>query len=223
MLPQQRPDHYRGSFFTVVGIIALAFFGGIGGGVTRDVLLNVDPAALTDAGYIVLCFLAGILGLLIAFGEGQKFRETLYQFFTAFSLPWFEVVGVQKGLEAERSLLGVVFLGVAGPTAGRFLIDVTCGVSAKQFVQGEWFVGAAVLTSFAYYFLRARAYDGVGLSLSFTAATLLAFVIGFVFRLAAIWFGWEEPMPRVPDKLLGGLPKRWTLKEKMQPGWEPEE
>jgi uncharacterized membrane protein YeiH len=219
----QRPDHYRGNFFTVVGIIALAFFGGIGGGVTRDVLLNVAPGALTDARYIVLCFLAGIVGLFIAFGAGQKFRETFYQFLTAFSLPWYAVVGVEKGLQAEWPLLGAVFLGVVGPTAGRFLIDITCGVTAKQFVQGEWFVGTAVLTSFVYYFLRGGAYGGVGLSLSFTAATLLAFAFGFVFRVAAIWFDWEEPMPRVPEKLLAGLPKRWSLKEKMQPGWEPEE
>jgi hypothetical protein len=39
--------------------------------------------------------------------------------------------------------------------------------------------------------------------------------------MGAIWFDWEEPMPRVPDFLLKGQPKRETLKEKMQPGWEP--
>ena len=219
----QRPDHYRGNYWTVVGIIVLAFFGGIGGGITRDVLLNVYPDALTDARYIVLCLLAGIVALFLAFGKGQKFRETFYQFFTAFSLPWYAIVGVEKGLQADWPLLGAVFLGVVGPTAGRFLIDVACGVPAKQLVQGEWFVGTAVLTSFTFYFLRAGAFDQLGLSLGFTAATLLAFAIGFVFRVAAIWFDWEEPMPRIPEHLLKGLPRRVSLKEKMQPGWEPED
>lgn len=57
----------------------------------------------------------------------------------------------------------------------------------------------------------------------FVAATLVAFAFGFGFRVAAIWFAWEEPMPRVPAALLKGLPPRLTLKEKMQPGWEPED
>ena len=34
----QRPDYYRGKQWSIVGIIILAIFGGIGGGVARDVL-----------------------------------------------------------------------------------------------------------------------------------------------------------------------------------------
>jgi uncharacterized membrane protein YeiH len=218
----QRPDHYRGRYITIVGVLVLAVFGGIGGGVTRDVLLNEAPGALTNPWYLLLILVAWIVGLRVAYGKGQRFRETLYQFMTSFSLPWYAVVGVEKGLQAEWPLLGAIFLGVVGPTAGRFLIDVGCGVPAKQFVQGEWFIGTAVLTSISFFLLRAGAMGGFGLSLGFVAASLVAFAIGFVFRMAAIWYGWEEPMPRVPAGLLKGMPKRETLKEKMQPDWEPE-
>jgi len=218
----QRPDHYKGKYFTAVGILVMAVFGGIGGGVTRDVLLNTTPGSLTNPWYLILIFFAWIAGLLLAFGKGQKFRETFYQFFTAFSLPWYAVVGVEKGLQAEWPLLGAIFLGVVGPTAGRFLIDISSGVPAKQFVKGEWFIGTAVLTSISFFLLRGGAYGYIGLSLSLVAASLLAFAIGFAFRLAAIWFAWEEPMPKVPAWLLKGQPKRETLKEKMQPDWEPE-
>ena len=34
----RRPDHYRN--FTIVGVLLMALLGGIGGGVTRDVILN---------------------------------------------------------------------------------------------------------------------------------------------------------------------------------------
>jgi len=219
----QRPDHYRGRYVTVVGILVFTIFGGIGGGVTRDILLNTTPGSLTNPWYLILIIIAWIVGLQLAFGKGQRFRETLYQFMTAFSLPWYAVVGVEKGLEAGWPLLGAIFLGVVGPTAGRFLIDVASGVPAKQFVQGEWFIGTAVLTSISFFLLRAGAYGApFALSLSFVAATLLAFLIGFIFRLAATWFDWEEPMPKVPAWLLKGQPKRESLKEKMQPDWEPE-
>lgn len=221
-LLSQRPDHYKRNYMTVVGILVMAIFGGIGGGVTRDLLLNETPGALTNPWYLILIILAWLVGLQVAWGKGEKFRETLFQFMTSFSLPWYAVVGVEKGLEAGWPLLGAIFLGVVGPTAGRWLIDVTSGVTAKHLVQGEWFIGTAILTSLSFFFLRVGAYGGPGLSLSFVAASLLAFAIGFVFRVAAIWYGWEEPMPsKIPAWLLKGQPKRETLKEKMEPGWEP--
>ena len=37
----RRPDHYRN--FTVVGILLMALLGGLGGGITRDVLVAKIP------------------------------------------------------------------------------------------------------------------------------------------------------------------------------------
>ena len=52
-------------------------------------------------------------------------------------------------------LVGCLVLAVVGPTAGRYLIDLTCGVPPKQFVRGEWFVGTAVLTGGVWLGLEA--------------------------------------------------------------------
>jgi uncharacterized membrane protein YeiH len=212
----QRPDYYKGKQWTVVGIIILAIFGGIGGGVSRDVLLNKIPGALTNPWYLILCVLAAIVGMLISFKGGQKFRETFYQFMTAFSLPWYAAIGVAAGIAAGLPDVASIAIGVVGPTAGRFLIDITAGKSAKQFVRSEWFVGTAVLTSVVY--LICAKYFG----LDQWPATLIAFVVGFCFRVAAIWFCWEEPLPRLPLEVRGEPTKRLSLKEKMHPGWEPE-
>ncbi|MFN2199668.1 MAG: trimeric intracellular cation channel family protein [Caldilineaceae bacterium] len=218
----QRPDHYKGRYITTIGILVFAALGGLGGGVSRDVLLNVTPSSLTNPWYIILVVIAWLIGLRLAWGKGQNFRETFFQFVTSFSLPWYAVVGVEKALGADWPLLGAIIIGIVGPTAGRFLIDVGSGVPAKQFVQGEWFVGTAILTSVSFAFLRAGTVGAPGLSMGFVPASLLAFAIGFVFRVAALWFLWEEPMPaRIPDWLRKGAPKRESLKEKMQPGWVP--
>src|SRR5512137_1313180 len=93
-----RPDYYKGRQWTIVGIIILAIFGGIGGGVSRDVLLNKIPGALTNPWYLILCVLAAVIGMLISYGGGQKFRETFYQFMTAFSLPWDAAIGMNAAL-----------------------------------------------------------------------------------------------------------------------------
>jgi uncharacterized membrane protein YeiH len=211
----QRPDYYRGKQWSIVGILILAIFGGIGGGVSRDVLLNKIPGALTNPWYLILCVLAGLVGMLISYKGGQKFRETFYQFMTAFSLPWYAAIGVAAGLAAGLPDIAAIFIGIVGPTAGRFLIDVTAGHSAKQFIRGEWFVGTAVLTSVVY--LICAKYFG----LTQWPATLISFAVGFIFRVAAIWFAWEEPLPRLPAHVVGEVARRESLKEKMAPDWEP--
>jgi uncharacterized membrane protein YeiH len=212
----QRPDYYKGRQWSIIGILLMAIFGGIGGGVSRDLLLNKIPGALTNPWYLILCIAAGGLGLLIPYAKEERFRETFYQFMTAFSLPWYAAIGVSAALSAGLPDIAAILVGVVGPTAGRFLIDVTAGKSAKQFIQGEWFVGTAVLTSIT--FLICSKY----LSLTIWPATLISFFVGFFFRVAALWFRWEEPLPfRIPKSVMGEVKPRESLKEKMSPDWDP--
>src|SRR5947208_10525430 len=56
----RRPDHYKQ--FTVVGIMLMALLGGLGGGITRDVMVGEVPAALTNPAYITLSLFFGFVG-----------------------------------------------------------------------------------------------------------------------------------------------------------------
>jgi len=185
----RRPDHYRN--FTVVGILLMALVGGIGGGTTRDIILNKVPSAFTNPAYILLCLVAGVIGYFIAYAAGQLFREGLFQFMTSFSLPWYAIVGAQAGVTAGLPILGSLALAVIGPTAGRYFIDVTSGLPPKQFIRGEWFVGAAVLTGAVW-----MACDAAGLGTWWCAG--IAFIVGFTFRMAALYLAWEEPLAKEP-------------------------
>jgi uncharacterized membrane protein YeiH len=189
----RRPDHYRN--FTVVGILLMAILGGIGGGVTRDVLVNQVPGALTNPAYIALCLVAGVIGYFLAFKKGEMFREGLFQFMTSFSLPWYAIVGAAVGIKLGLPIFAALLLAVVGPTAGRYFIDVTSGVTPKQFIQGEWFVGTALLTGAVWIFLNHLL---GGATSSLWISYLGAFVIGFLFRVIALFLGWEEPLAREP-------------------------
>ena len=72
----RRPDHFKN--FTVVGILGMALLGGLGGGITRDVLLGDVPSALTNPAYITLALFFGLIGYSIAYKGGQLFREGLF-------------------------------------------------------------------------------------------------------------------------------------------------
>jgi len=189
----RRPDHYKR--FTATGIVLMAILGGIGGGVTRDVILNQVPSAFTNPAYLTLCVVFGIVGYYLAYGKGQLFREGLFQFATAFSLPWYAIMGAYAAITAGLPIIAALAIGVIGATTGRYLIDITSGVAPKQFVQGEWFVGTAVLTAGVWI-----GCDQAGLEA--WEAVGLAFLVGFVFRLLALYRGWEEPLAKEPKGAL---------------------
>ncbi len=183
----RQPSHNRS--YTLVGLLLIAVIGGIGGGVTRDILLNDVPSALTNPWYLILCAVAAGLALRIASVSSPGRTARLFDFMSIFSLPWYAAIGTSKALDADLPLIACVLIGVVGPTAGRYFIDLTSGVTPQHFVRGEWFVGTAVLTSATYIVL-----DGAGLEI--WPATLGAFAVGFAFRFLSRRLGWEEPLPR---------------------------
>ena len=185
----RRPDHYKN--FTVVGIILMALLMGLGGGITRDLLVNQVPSALTNPAYITVALAAGIIGYMLAYDSGQLFREGLFQFVLSFSLPLYAIVGAQKGVDVGLPVLGVLALAVIGPTAGRWYVDVTCGVPPKQFIQGEWFVTIALLTGIIWV-----ACDAAGLAT--WLSSLIAFIVGYTVRVLALYNAWEEPLATEP-------------------------
>lgn len=144
----RRASHYRN--YTIVGVLLMAVLGGISGSVTRDILVNEVPAALTNPAYITLSLAAGIAGYRMAFKPGQHFREGLFELVTSASLSWFAIVAAQKGVQVGLPVVGVLLLAVVAATASRYLIDLTSGVPPKLSVQGEWFVGTAVLASLVW-------------------------------------------------------------------------
>ena len=147
------------------------------------------PSALTNPLYLILCAVAGFVAMRITGSLDADRTARVFDFMAAFSLPWYAIVGTDKALSADLPWVACVLIGVVGPTAGRFFIDLTSGVTPQHFVRGEWFVGTAVLTSVVYIV----ALDFVDLSRY--PATLVAFLVGFVFRVNARRLRWEEPLP----------------------------
>jgi uncharacterized membrane protein YeiH len=77
-------------------------------------------------------------------------------------------------------VLGVLLIAVTSATAGRYLVDISCGLPPKLFVRGEWFVAAAALTAVAWIIA-----DSLGASTWLAAG--IAFAFGFTFRVAALY------------------------------------
>jgi len=192
VLVARHPSHNRG--FAVVGLLIMAFFGGIGGGVTRDVLLNDIPSPLKDPAYLLVCLLMGLLGLAIyryADSREERFRTRTLAFFKSFSLPWFAILGAHKALEHNLGIFAAIVIGLIATTAGGVFIDLFSGVTPEVVRPSEHIVTTAVLASTVYTLLAELTKE----SLSFFPVTLIAVLVAFLFRVFAVRDHWPQIVP----------------------------
>jgi len=182
VLVARNPSHDRG--YTLMGLLIMAFFGGIGGGVSRDLLLNEIPSPLFNPNYLVVCTLMGLLGLAIyryADSKEEQFRTRTLAYFKSFTLPWFAILGAHKALEHDLGIFAAIVVGVLATTAGGVLIDLFSGVTPEVVMPTEHVVTTAVLAALVYSMIAMYAKGIV-----FSYATLISVLVAFLFRVFAV-------------------------------------
>lgn len=182
VLLARNPSHNRG--YTVAGLLIMAFFGGIGGGVARDLLLNVIPSPIKDPTYLLVCLLMGLLGLAIyryLDSKEERFRTRTLAFFKSFTLPWFAILGAHKALEHGLGIFSAIVVGLIATTAGGVLIDLFSGVTPELVRPSEQLVTTAVLASTVYTVLAS-----LEKGRAFFPVTLISVLVAFVFRVVAV-------------------------------------
>jgi uncharacterized membrane protein YeiH len=189
----RQPSHNRG--YTLAGLLIMAFFGGIGGGVTRDILLNDVPSPIKNPIYLLVCLLMGLLGLAIyryAESREERFRTRTLAFFKSFTLPWFAILGAHKALDHHLGIFAAIIVGLIATTAGGVLIDLFSGVTPEIVRPSEQLVTTAVLASTVYSLLAVLELR----SLSFFPVTLIAVLVAFLFRVFAVREHWPSIVPQ---------------------------
>jgi uncharacterized membrane protein YeiH len=192
VLVARQPSHNRG--YTAAGLLIMAYFGGIGGGVTRDILLNDIPSPLRDPKYLLACLLMGLLGLAIyrwADSKEERFRTRTLAYFKSFTLPWFAILGAHKALEHNLGIWTAIVVGLIATTAGGVLIDLFSGVTPEIVRPSQQLVTAALLASTVYTLLAVWEKG----RLSFFPVTLIAVLVAFVFRVIAVRDHWPSIVP----------------------------
>lgn len=192
VLVARNPSHNRG--YSVAGLLLMAFFGGIGGGVSRDLLLNDIPAPVKDPKYFILCILMGYLGLAIyryADSKEEQFRTKTLAYFKSFTLPWFAVLGAHKSLDHGLGFFSAILVGLLATTAGGVLIDLFSGVTPEIVRPSEHIVTTAVLASglFAGIVILGKG------SIPPFVVTLISVLVAFVFRVFAVREHWPQIVP----------------------------
>ena len=192
VLVARNPSHNRG--YTAAGLLIMAFFGGIGGGVSRDVLLNDIPSPFRSPIYLVVCVLMGLLGLAISRyleSREERFRTRTLAYLKSFSLPWFAILGAHKALDHGLGIFAAIVIGLIATTAGGVFIDLFSGVTPEIVRPSEQLVTAAVLAGTVYTLIAVHYKE----SNSFFPVTLIAVLAAFVYRVIAVKEHWPQIVP----------------------------
>ena len=174
----------------LIGILALAMVGGLGGGIIRDVLLARVPLALRDPWYLWSVGGAALVGAVLA--EAVNRMRRAMHVIDAVSLALFSVIGAQGGLSVRLPIPSAILLGTVTGVGGSVLRDILVGKTLPRMLRrGPPYASAAFLGAAVYVGLVA------GLDVRKVVAQLVAVFLVLLLRGVALWGGWESPAP--PD------------------------
>jgi len=170
--------------YDLVGVTGLALVAALGGGVTRDLVLqHGPPLAFADARYLMLAMAGAICGMLFASRIGRNTERTII-LIDAAALGLFAVAGSTRALDAGLGRLPAFLLGGITAVGGGVIRDVLSGRTPKIFERGELYAIAAAFGAAA--FLACDAFH-----LPREASTVAGTLCGFGLRLLALRYHWQ--------------------------------
>ena len=169
--------------FDVVGVLFLASVAALGGGIVRDVLIDVTPAALRDDRYLLVPLVAG--GVVFFFSPVVERLGGAVRLFDAAGLGLFVAVGTSKALEAGLGAVAAVALGCLSGIGGGVLRDVLAGV-VPVVLRREVYALPALLGGVLV--VAGHGQDVSGPALLSAAAALV-----FGLRMLGVWRDWHAP------------------------------
>lgn len=183
----------------IVGVFALATAVGVGGGMTRDVLLgSVPPAALQSSVYLLTTCAAGACVFLFAPRIAPTWRIILYA--DAVGLGLFTALGAAKATLFGLGPVGIVFIATIASVGGSFIRDVSTGEIPLIFTK-DVYAGAAILGGLVYWIADILLPRGAAFPISFFSTVIL--------RLAALRWNMNLPkskrLPASPSQIARGF------------------
>ncbi len=172
----------------VVGMFVLASITAVGGGLARDLLLDVPVAALRTPWWWAIIAVA-TLAVFFFHGAVQRLRRAVLVC-DAVGLGLFCATSTAIALQQGLGPLEAVLIGAMGGAAGGVLRDVLAGeIPSVLRRDTQLYVVPAVLGCAVVVLAEARGLDGTWTVIG--ASGLITAV-----RILALWRGWRAPAPR---------------------------
>lgn len=175
----------------IVGFVFVAALTALGGGTTRDVILDRPPLWVSDPLYLGVAAAAAVLVFFTAHRVESRYRLLLW--LDAFALAVAVPAGVAVALAQGAGWPVVLVMGMITGCLGGLMRDVVCNEVPLVLKQGELYVTCAFAGSAA----ALAALEGGAPQ---PVALILCAGVVLALRAGSLLFGWRLPVyrPRPP-------------------------
>lgn len=171
----------------ILGVLILAVFTGLGGGIMRDLILDINPPlAFQNEIYFLICSLGAALVVIWGVRIARWWKAV--QFLDALGLAVFSAQGALLAANAGLGPIGVIFLGTLTAVGGGVIRDSLVREIPAILVR-EFYATAASLGALVLWLLRT-------LSVSPELALIAALLTTLCLRLMGMLFHWHLPRVR---------------------------
>lgn len=175
-----------------LGVAIIGIVVGFGGGLLRDLLLNVQLAPLQSNWYLAVATGAALLGMLL-----ERVLSKLSRIITALdalTIGLFGAIGTTKALSLGLPPVAAVFVGVLAAVGGSILRDVLLNLPIALMHVGSLYALAAAGGAFAIALLRE-------VDVPVFIAAGVGVILTFAIRILSVLFGWSLPEQRAITRL----------------------
>lgn len=172
----------------IFGTLFAAVLVGLGGGIVRDVLLGLEPAAISNGVYIPAVLLGGIVGALL-FGRVLK-KPLQFALVQGIVLGFLVTIGAQKALDYDTPVISAIALGVITASFGAMLAGIMTGYRARVPSQAHWIASALIVGAIVFVL--------VSLWVGFWPAVVVSVIATSTLRYVSQARNW--PSPRWPGE-----------------------
>lgn len=171
----------------LLGVAIIGIVMGMGGGLIRDLLLNVTPVTLQSNWYLITASAAALVGMLLA-GLFQKLNAAIVGL-DAIVIGLFGAFGTSKALALGLPAVPSVFVGVCAAVGGGILRDIIMGLPVAIMHVGSLYAVAA--GAGCLVLAGAHAFGA-----PLVVAAIAGLVVTAVIRLLAVMFDISLPEQR---------------------------
>jgi uncharacterized membrane protein YeiH len=174
--------YFASTHLNVVGVVGVGLLVGLGGGIWRDIVLNIEPAAFQYWYFIPVALIGGILGgVLRNRGEDRWIVVHMRTLTTGMLL----LIGLEKAWNYDNPFLSVLAIGILTAVAGTVTASILMQNDLFHHNGGPYLVACLILASVVFLPIA-----DTGWIIGAEVISLLVFVLA---RLAGERRGWTVP------------------------------
>lgn len=188
------------SKFDLFGVVVAGVITAVGGGITRDILVDqLPPKIFYNQHLIFISVLTALLTFVFACVKRSKFSiieskiEAINNYFDAIGLAVFTVMGVETAINygyGDNFLLSISMGALTG-VGGGLMRDIFTSSKPSIFTKHVYAV-ASIIGAITFYVLR------INFALT-TISTLAGVFIIFALRVTATKYRWELPKAHIDE------------------------